>query len=398
MPLTDTLIRKNPSPPPGKTQKLFDGHGLYLEHMSSGAKKWRAKYRYSGKEKRLTLGSYPDVSLKEARVEHLKIRQLLSNGIDPSAARKAQTTSASNVQNDSFEAVAREWFSQREDNWSAAYSTRLMSGLQRDIFPWIGTRPLDDIKAPELLTVMRRIENRGAVETAHRLLAACGQIFRYGIVTGRAERDPSRDLKGALRPFRTKHFSAVTEPTEVAEILRAIDGFKGTLTVACALKLAPHVFVRPGELRHARWDDIDFDNAVWKFNAQKTQQPHIVPLSRQAIEILEELHPLTSRGEYVFPSARAPRGDRPMSDNALLAALRRLGIEKEEMTGHGWRAVARTLLDEVLGYRVEIIELQLAHTVRDVHGRAYNRTQHLADRQRMMQAWSDYLDEIRNRL
>jgi integrase len=242
---------------------------------------------------------------------------------------------------------------------------------------------------------MRRIEDRGAVETAHRLLATCGQIFRYGIVTGRAERDPSRDLKGALRPFRTKHFPAATEPAEVAEILRAIYGYKGTLTVACALKLAPHVFVRPGELRRARWEDIDLEQAVWKFNAQKTHMPHIVPLSTQAIEILKEIHPLTSTGEYVFPSARAPRGDRPMSDNAILSALRRLGIEKEEMTGHGWRAVARTLLDEALGFRVAIIELQLAHTVRDIHGRAYNRTQHLEERHSMMQAWSDYLSTLK---
>jgi integrase len=396
MPLTEVLIRKAPAPSPGKTKKLFDGNGLYLELNSTGTKGWRIKYRYGGKEKRLSLGKHPTVSLKDARAEHLKIRQQLGDGIDPSTARKSQKTFTGNDPDGSFEAIATEWFGQRENTWSAAYSTRLLSALQRDIFPWIGSRGLNDIKAPELLTVMRRVEDRGAIETAHRLLATCGQIFRYGIVTGRAERDPSRDLKGALRPFRTKHFSAVTEPAEVAEILRAIYGFKGTLTVACALKLAPHVFVRPGELRHAKWDDIDLQQAMWRFDAQKTHTPHIVPLSKQAIEILEEIYPLTSKGKYVFPSARARRGDKPMSDNALLSAFRRLGIEKEEMTGHGWRAAARTLLDEILGFRIEIIELQLAHKVRDVHGRAYNRTQHLIDRQAMMQAWSDYLDEIRN--
>ena len=395
MPLTDTLIRKAPPTPSGRTRKLFDGNGLYLEISSTGAKGWRFKYRHGGKEKRLSLGSYPGISLKEARQEHLKLRQQLTDGVDPSQARKAVKKALQEPAGDSFEAVAREWFTQQEASWSAAYSKRLLSALLRDVFPWIGPRPLDHIKAPELLTVMRRIEERGAVETAHRLLATCGQIFRYGIITGRAERDPSRDLKGALRPFRTKHFTAVTEPIEVAEILRSVYGYRGTLTVACALKLAPHVFVRPGELRHARWDDIDLKEEVWRFNAQKTHVPHIVPLSKQAIELLKEIQPLTSSGTYVFPSARAPRGDKPMSDNALLAAFRRLGIEKEQMTGHGWRAVARTLLDEVLGFRVEIIEQQLAHTVRDMHGRAYNRTQHLADRRAMMQVWSDYLDELR---
>ena len=242
---------------------------------------------------------------------------------------------------------------------------------------------------------MQRIEQRGALETAHRALGNCGQVFRYAVATGRAERDPSGDLRGALPPVKGTHFASVTKPKKVAEVLRAIDGYEGTLPVCCALRLAPLVFVRPGELRHAEWADTDLDAAEWRYTVKKTNTPHVVPLSHQALNILQELHPLTGNGKYVFPSARNPRGEKPMSDNAILAAMRRMGIGKEEMSGHGFRAMARTILDEVLGFRPDFIEHQLAHAVRDPNGRAYNRTAHLPERRRMMQEWADYLDKLK---
>ena len=244
------------------------------------------------------------------------------------------------------------------------------------------------------METIRRVEDRGALETAHRALANCGQVIRYAVATGRAERDPSGDLRGSLPPVKKKHLASITEPKKVAEMLRALDGYEGTLTVRCALHLAPLVFVRPGELRHAQWSDIDLDTAEWRYFIKKTETNHIVPLSHQSVKILRELYPLTSRGQYVFPSARSAK--RPMSDNAILAAMRNLGISKEEMCGHGFRAMARTILDEVLGFRPDYIEHQLAHAVRDPNGRAYNRTAHLPERRKMMQEWADYLDNLKH--
>jgi integrase len=265
--------------------------------------------------------------------------------------------------------------------------------FQRDLFPWLGGRPIADITAQELLVTVQRIEGRGALETAHRALHNCGQVFRYAVATGRAQRDPSGDLRGALQPVKEQHLAAITDPKRVGELLRAICDYHGRLTVRCALRLAPLVFVRPGELRSAQWADIELDAGEWRFIASKTKAPHIVPLSTQAINILRELQPLTGRGRYVFPSDRSSQ--RPMSDNAILAALRRMGIEKDEMSGHGFRAMARTILDEVLGFRPDWIEHQLAHAVRDPNGRAYNRTAHLPERRKMMQEWADYLDELK---
>ncbi|BAZ94070.1 integrase [Thiohalobacter thiocyanaticus] len=393
MPLTDTAIRNAKAG--DKARKLFDGGGLYLEVAPSGGKWWRLKYRYGGKEKRLSLGVYPDVSLKDARDRRDEARKLLANDIDPSENRKA--TKAAKVERaaNSFEAVAREWYAKHSPNWSANHGDRIIRRLERDIFPWLGGKPVADITAPQLLEVIRRIEQRGALETAHRALGNCGQVFRYAVATGRAERDPTGDLRGALPPVKGTHFASVTEPKKVAEVLRALDGYEGTLPVRCALRLAPLVFVRPGELRHAEWADIDLDAAEWRYTVKKTNTPHIVPLSRQAMDILRELHPLTGNGRYVFPSARNPRGDKPMSDNAILAAMRRMGISKEEMSGHGFRAMARTILDEVLGFRPDFIEHQLAHAVRDPNGRAYNRTAHLRERRKMMQKWADYLDKLK---
>ncbi len=393
MPLTDAAIRN--AKPADKAKKMFDGGGLYLEVAPSGGKWWRLKYRFNRKEKRLSLGVYPNVSLKDARERRDEARKLLANDIDPSEHRKATKSAKEERQSNSFEVVAREWFAKHSPNWSANHGDRIIRRLERDIFPWIGSNPIANLTAPQLLEVIRRIEQRGALETAHRALGNCGQVLRYAIATGRAERDPSGDLRGALPPVKGTHFAAVTEPKKVAEMLRAMDGYEGTLIVRCALRFAPLVFVRPGELRHAEWSDIDLDAAEWRYTVSKTDTHHIVPLCTQAIEILQTLHPLTGRGRYVFPSARNPKGDRPMSDNAILSAMRRMGIDKDEMSGHGFRAMARTILDEVLGFRPDYIEHQLAHAVRDPNGRAYNRTAHLPERRKMMQEWADYLDKLK---
>jgi len=390
MSLTDTKIRN--AKPQKKVVRLFDGNGLYLELSPKGGKWWRLKYLFNGKEKRLSLGVYPEVSLKDARERCHEARKLLINGVDPSENRKAMKASRMRLLANNFEAIAREWFAKYSKTWSPSHSDRTIRRLERDVFSWIGARPIANISAPELLTVIRRIENRGALETAHRALGNCGQVFRYAIATGRAEHDLSTDLRGAIPPAKGKHFAAVTEPKKVAELLRIIEGYKGSFIVSCALRLAPLVFVRPGELRSAEWADIDFKKAEWRYTVTKTKTLHIVPLSKQALEILQELHPLTGSGRFIFPSARG--NERPMSDNAILAAMRRLGIDKNEMSGHGFRAMARTILDEVLGVRPDYIEHQLAHAVRDPNGRAYNRTAHLPERRKMMQQWADYLDKI----
>jgi integrase len=354
------------------------------------------KYRFAGKEKRISLGVFPDVSLKDARDRRDDARRLLANDIDPSEHRKAHKARRKSSAENTFESTAREWFSKHKPNWAVGHSTKIIQRLERDIFPWIGDKPTSIINAQQLLEVIRRIEGRGALETAHRALANCSQVFRYAVATGRAERDVSVDLRGALPPVKTKHFAAVTEPDEVGKLLSTLEDYEGTLIVKSALRLAPLVFVRPGELRQAKWAAIDLDKAEWRFTVSKTDTRHIVPLSDQAVAILEDLLPLTGQGAYVFPSARSPRGDRPMSDNAILAAMRGMGISKEEMSGHGFRAMARTMLDEVLGYRPDLIEHQLAYQVLDPNGRAYNRTAHLKERKEMMQAWADYLGTLRS--
>ncbi len=390
MPLTNIAVRK--AMPGKKSYKLYDERGLLLFISPSGGKWWRLKYRFNGKEKQLSLGVFPDVSLKDARERRDEARKLVANGIDPSEYRKAQKASGADGKN-SFEVVAREWFSKYSSNWAPDHGSRIIRRFEKDIFPWIGETSIGKLKPPEILTVIQRIEKRGAIETAHRALGNCGQVFRYAVATGRAESDPTRDLRGALTPVKGGHFPAVTEPGEVAKLLRVMDGYEGSLIVRCALRLAPLVFVRPGELRKAEWADIDLEKAEWRFMVTKTRSQHIVPLSRQALEILRELKPLTGNGRFVFPGTRSK--DRPMSDNAILAAMRRMGIGKEEMSGHGFRAMARTILDEVLGVRPDFIEHQLAHAVRDPNGRAYNRTAHLPERKKMMQDWADYLDKIK---
>ncbi|MDE2758645.1 MAG: integrase arm-type DNA-binding domain-containing protein [Acidobacteriota bacterium] len=393
MPLTDVAVRR--AQPNKKSRKIFDGRGLYLEVSPRGGKWWRVKYRFEGKDKRISLGVYPHVSLKEARRRCEDARRLLVGGVDPSAHRQALKAAKAQRDSNTFEAVAREWFTKQAPIWAPSHSSLIMSRLQRNIFPWLGAKPIAGINASQLLEVVRRIEQRGVLETAHRVLQNCGQVFRYAVATGRAERDLSADLRGALSPVKKKHFASLTDPKNVGPLLRVLDGYQGSLIVRCALRLAPLVFVRPGELRRAEWSDIDLEAAEWRLTITKTNTPHLVPLSRQAVEVLRELYPLTGHGRFVFPSGRTPRGERPMSENAVLAALRRLGIGKDEMTGHGFRAMARTLLDEVLGFRPDYIEHQLAHVVRDPLGRAYNRTAHLPQRREMMQEWADYLDRLR---
>ncbi|MFL6676110.1 MAG: tyrosine-type recombinase/integrase [Massilia sp.] len=393
MPLTDVGIRS--AKPATKPVKMFDERGLFLIVTPAGGKWWRLKYRFDNKEKLLSLGVYPDVGLKDARERRDAARKLLADGIDPGVNRKAQKAARQDRAANSFELVAREWYEKFSPSWVEAHGSRIIRRLERDIFPHLGGRPVAEVTAPELLATVRRIENRGAVETAHRALGNCGQVFRYAIATGRADRDPSADLRGALPPVKGEHFAAVTEPKLAGELLRTLDGYQGTLTVSCALRLAPLVFVRPGELRAAEWSEIDLGGAEWRIPAErmKMANDHIVPLAAQAVAILREIRELTGAGRFVFPSARS--GSRPMSDNAILAAMRRMGISKEEMSGHGFRAMARTILDEVMGVRPDLIEHQLAHAVKDPNGRAYNRTAHLAERRKMMQQWADYLDALK---
>ncbi|WP_224957224.1 tyrosine-type recombinase/integrase [Geomonas subterranea] len=393
MALTDVKVRN--AKPGDKQIKLSDTDGMYLLVTPAGGKCWRLKYRFGGKEKVLALGTYPEVSLAEARTKRDTARKQLAAGVDPNAVKKAQKATLADKAANSFEVVAREWHTKYTPTWTKGYADMLLRRLAQNVFPSIGSCPIEEIKAPDVLKVLRRVESRGALETAHRIQITCGQIFRYAVATGRAERDPTGDLKGALPPRRKKHHAAITDPKQAAELLRAIDGYQGTFQVKCALQLAPLFFVRPGELRNAEWSEIDFDNQQWNIPAErmKMKESHIVPLSGQALTILDELKALTGGSRYLFPSGRSFH--RPMSNNAVNAALRRMGFAKEEMTGHGFRAMARTILDEVLQVRPDFIEHQLAHAVRDPNGRAYNRTAHLAERRKMMQLWADYLDGLK---
>ncbi len=390
MPLTDQACKK--AKPADKPYKLADEKGLYLLINAAG-KYWRMDYRFAAKRKTLALGVFPDVGLARAREKRDDARKRVADGIDPAELKKATKTQNAERAANSFEAVAREWYAKNVPTWAATHSNKILRRFEMYVFPWLGGRPIAEITAPELLMAARRVADLGALETAHRVLQTCGQVFRYAVQTGRAERDPSGDLRGALPTAKPTHMAAITEPQKAAELLRAFDGYSGTLTVACALRLAPLVFVRPGELRNAEWADIDLDASEWRFIASKTGTPHIVPLATQAVAILRELHNLTGGGRFVFPGVRT--SDRCMSDNAILAAMRRMGINKTEMSGHGFRAMARTILDEVLGVRPDLIEHQLAHAVRDPNGRAYNRTAHLPERRKMMQQWADYLDKLK---
>lgn len=396
MPLTDTALRHLKTPT--KTTKIADEKGLYIQLEPSGSKLWRLKYRFAGKEKRLSFGAYPEVSLREARDERDAARAMLRKGTDPGEARKIGKLAGEERAANDFQAVAEEWLAKRSDEVVESYQKRVVSLLEQDVFKVIGSRPIASLTPPEMLSVFRRIEAR-SIDQARRAFQQCGLIFRYAIATGRITSNPIRDLGDALKPQRWDNFSATMDPKRLGEILLAFDSYKGGITVKSALRIMPLVFVRPGELRRAEWSQIDWQDKSWTYTITKLKDKplHTVPLSRQVVEILEALRPVSEHRRYLFPNPRlGPKGeDRPMSENAVLAAMRSLGIGPEEMTGHGFRAVARTILDEKLKFRPDYIEQQLSHAVRDPHGRAYNRTTHLDERRSMMQAWADYLDTIK---
>ncbi len=393
MSLTDIAVRN--AKPREKAYKLSDEKGLYVQVEPGGSKLWRLKYRFGDKEKKLAIGIYPEVTLAMARERQLEARRLLASGVDPGEYKKQAKRAAKLAAANTFEAVGREWFTKFTPGWAQSHSSKVLLRLESDLFPWLGARPIAGIEADELLEVIRRVEARGALDTAHRCLGYCGQIFRYAIATARAKRNPAADLRGALPPAQGGHFASIIDPESVGELLRAIDGYKGSLVTRSALRFAPLTFVRPGELRTAEWTHIRLPEAAWRIPAErmKMREDLIVPLSRQAISILTELQPLTGGGRFVFPCES--NRSRPMSENTVNAALRRLGYSGDEMTGHGFRAMARTILDEVLEYRVEWIEMQLAHEVKDPNGRAYNRTAFLEGRTKMMQGWADYLEKLR---
>ncbi len=395
MSLSDLKIKA--AKPTERDYKLADEKGLYLLVKTNGGKYWRLKYRIDGKEKLMALGVYPDTSLALARSKRDEARALLANGIDPMGNKHAVKAAQQAASTNSFEIVANEWLSKRGKK-SEGNDQRLHNLLHRDLFPWLGSRPIDEITPFELLQVLRRIEERGAVEAAHRAKQYAGLIYRYAVATGRVERDISADLSGALKPTTTKHFASITNPKEVYKLLIAIDQYTGTPVVHAALKLSPLFFCRPGELRHLEWSEVNWEESHIEIPGHKMKmgQPHIIPLCRQAIEILKELQPITARSLYIFPSARG--ASRPLSENGVRTALRNIGYTNEQMTPHGFRAMARTLLDEVLEVPVEWIEQQLAHSVKDANGRAYNRTKHLKQRKEMMQRWGDYLDNLRGKI
>ena len=384
--------------PQTKPYKLADERGLFLLVLPAGGKYWRLKYRKpdTRTENALALGVFPDVSLRQARERREQARKLLADGVDPGAQRQADKAAQRAAAADSFEVIAREFIERRLTEKSAVHRSNVQRRLERDVFPYLGKRPVSAITAPEILAVARKLETRGAMESAHRALGNIGQVIRYAIATGRTEFDPTPSLRGSLRPVNPRNMPAPTDPVAVGAILRALEAFQGGPVVQAAVNLLPLVFCRPGELRTMKWADVDLDTAQWSYTVSKTKTAHVVPLSTQALAILRELQPLTGHlaGGYVFPGGRSSL--RPLSNAAINAALRRLGIDtKNELTGHGWRAVARTLLHERLGFDPHVIEHQLAHAVPDALGTSYNRTKFLKERKAMMQRWADYLDTLR---
>lgn len=386
--LTETAIKA--ARPKEKPYKLNDGRGLVLLVNPNGTRYWRFRFQFEKREQMLSLGIYPDTSLKRARERLDECRRLVADGVNPCHKRMAERQAGA----ETFEAVAREWFAKQEPNWAKSHSSKVLDRMQADLFPWLGSRPVGTITAPELLACLRRIEARGAIDTAHRAHQNAGQIFRYAVATGRAMRDPSGDLRGALARVKKGHFASIIEPEKIGELLRTIDSYHGSLVVRCALQFAPLVFVRPGELRGAEWNEFDLGKAEWRIKAErmKARVQHIVPLSTQALAVLEEMQPYSGDTRFVFPSELT--WTRPMSENTVNAGLRRMGYPKEVMTGHGFRSMASTLLNEQ-GWNRDAIERQLAHGERDAVRAAYNYAQHLPERRKMMQAWADYLDSLR---
>ena len=395
IPISDVKVRS--ARPREKDYKLADGGGLYLLVSSTGGKLWRLKYRFGGIEKLLSLGGYPIVSLSDARQRRDSAKKLIEQGIDPSITRKAAKAARSEATANSFEIIAREWHEHKKGEWSTGHALTILTRLEKDIFPWIGSTPLTDVLAKDIKSVLDRVKSRGTIEAARRLLTIISQVFIFGISTDRANFNIAQGLKGYLPPpsKTKKHMAAVTDPKELAPLLRAMDNYQGSFIAQSALKLLPMLFCRPGELRHLEWSEVDFQTAQIAIpgNKMKMKADHIIPLATQAIAILRELHPLTGQGKYVFPSTRS--NVRCMSDNTINAAFRRMGFEKDTVVGHGFRATARTLLHEVLHFDPYVIEAQLAHRVPDALGTAYNRTSHIAERRKMMQVWADYLDGLK---
>ena len=402
-PLTDIAVKK--AKPADKPVRIFDGRGLYIEIAPSGGKWWRWKYRFEGKERLLSMGTYPDVTLKAARDRRDEARALLQSGVDPSAVRKAAKASRSVAGVNCFETVAREFHGVKQEEWSEAHAKRWLERLEKDVFPWVGSLQLPDVTAPLLLATLRRVESRGVRETVHSIQQACGQVFRHGIVTGRCERNPASDLRGALKPVLVKNMAAVTEPSAVADLMRAIDGYQGNALTRGALLLSALLFQRPGNVRAMRWEAVvlEGDAPTWTIPAAEMKRsryekengrPHVVPLAPQAVAALRELQPLTAHRTYVFPSMLG--GSRPMSENTVNTALRRLGYDKDTATAHGFRAMARTVMVERLGVNPEVIEAQLAHGKSGPLGAAYDRSEFIDQRRKLMVQWADYLCAIRN--
>ena len=394
MALTDTFTRntKHTGKPAG--DKHSDGGGMYL-HITQAGKYWRMNYRFAGKQKTLALGVYPAVSLAKARAKRDTARKLLADGTDPNTAKQADKQTKADAAVHTFELVAREWLTKTAADRMPTTQDKITSWLEKDVIPFIGTLPISTIGPRDVLTALRKMEARGALDSVQRVKQVCGQVFRYAVATGSAERDVTQDLKGALAKPTAGHFAAITEPKQAGALMRSIFDYTGFPITVTALKLSPLVFVRPGELRTMEWAEVDLDAAQWRIPGSKMKMKvdHLVPLAEQAVVLLHTLHPATGHGRYVFPSLRT--GERPMSENTINAALRGMGYSAEVHSAHGFRAMARTIMDEVLGERVDLIEHQLAHAVKDPNGRAYNRTAHLPARRVMMQTWADYLDKLR---
>ena len=379
--------------PREKKWKLADGGGLHLLIHPNGGKYWRFKYRLDGKEQEMALGVYPEVSLKLARQRHQAAREMLASGVDPNKDRRNRKLAALDAASNTFGGLAQEWVEVKLSGLTEATIERNTSVLNLHLLPHLGHRPVGEITPPELLSVLRRVEATGAIETPRRAKSIAGQVFRYGVATGRCERDPSADIRDALKPTQSTHYGALVKPDEVGRLMLAIDDYHGSMVVRCALLMSALTFQRPGNVRSMEWDEIEGDEWHIPKEKTKTREPIVVPLAKQAVRVLEEIAPLTGRGRDVFPSARG--GSRQLSDGAVRTALRSMGYDRSQMTAHGFRAMARTLLDEALNQRVEWIEMQLGHRVADVHGRAYNRTQFLPERAKMMQRWANYLDTVR---
>lgn len=401
--LTEVACRSATCPQEKKRTRYTDAGGLYLEVAPAGSKRWFWKYYFDSKEKRLALGAHPSVSLKQARLERDAARKVLQTGADPAKRRQIERLEAKAQNANTFEVVARELHAAKASGWSKQYAERWLERMEKDLFPWIGAIPLPEITAPMLLNTLRRIEARGARETAHTLRQTAGQVFRYGIATGRGERNPAPDLHGALQPLNVKHMAAILEPSKAGDLMRSMYEYAGQPVTRVALILSALLFQRPGNMRHMEWAELDLVAQLWTIPADKMKRtiygktngrPHLVPLPAQAVALLRELHPLTGGGRFVFPSLITTL--RPMSENTVRVALRRMGYTNDDMTPHGFRAMARTIMVEKLNMHPDVIEAQLAHGKTGPLGAAYDRAEFMEQRRKMMVEWADYLENLRN--